>query len=344
VHPQHWTDDIAYAGKRVVVIGSGATAVTLVPELAKKAAHVTMLQRSPTWVVARPSEDAMANRMRRYLPPRLVYGITRWKRVLLGMYFFNLCRRNPGRAKQLILGGVRAYLGPDYDIARHFTPRYNPWEQRLCLVPDGDLFRAIRSGRASVVTDEIECFTETGLRLRSGAELEADVIVTATGLNLQVLGGLQASVDGRPVEWAKTMSYKGMMYDGVPNLASAIGYTNASWTLKCDLTCEYVCRLLEHMRQTGRRQCTPRNADATIGAEPWIDFSSGYVQRSLHLFPKQGSRPPWKLHQNYARDILTLRFGRVDDGAMVFSNPGPASGSAPRPSSASAEEHAGTAD
>jgi monooxygenase len=324
VHPQHWTDDIAYAGKRVVVIGSGATAVTLVPELAKKAAHVTMLQRSPTWVVARPSEDAMANRMRRYLPPRLVYGITRWKRVLLGMYFFNLCRRNPGRAKQLILGGVRAYLGPDYDIARHFTPRYNPWEQRLCLVPDGDLFRAIRAQRASVVTDESETFTEKGLKLKSGVELEADLIVTATGLNLEVLGGLHITVDGAPVDLARTLNYKGMMFSGVPNLASSFGYTNASWTLKSDLTCEYVCRLLNHMRKHGLRQCTPRNNDPTISEEPWVDFSSGYFQRAMHKFPKQGSRLPWKLHQNYARDILMLRYGKLDDGAMAFSNPAPA--------------------
>ena len=321
VHPQNWTDDIDYAGKRVVVIGSGATAVTLVPELAKKAAHVTMLQRSPTYVVARPSEDGMANWLRRHLPSQLAYGITRWKRVLLGMYFFNLCRRNPARAKQLIRGGVRAWLGPDYDIDTHFTPRYNPWEQRLCLVPDGDLFRAIRSQRASVVTDPIETFTETGLKLKSGTELEADLIVTATGLNLQVLGGLKLDVDGERVDMARTLSYKGMMYSGVPNLASSFGYTNASWTLKCDLTCEYVCRLLNHMKKRGLRQCTPRITDPTVTEEPWVDFSSGYLQRSLHEFPKQGSKAPWKLRQNYARDLLTLRYGKVDDGAMAFSNP-----------------------
>jgi monooxygenase len=324
VHPQKWTDDVDYAGKRVVVIGSGATAVTLVPELAKKAAHVTMLQRSPTYVVARPSEDGMANWLRRHLPARLAYRITRWKRVLLGMYFFNLCRRDPARAKQLILGGVRAHLGPDYDVDTHFTPRYKPWEQRLCLVPDGDLFRAIRSGRASVVTDHIESFIEGGLKLKSGTELEADLIVTATGLNLQVLGGLELSVDGDRADMAKTLNYKGMMYSGVPNLASSFGYTNASWTLKCDLTCEYVCRLLNHMKKHGLRQCTPRNTDPTVTEEPWVDFSSGYLQRSLHKFPKQGSKVPWKLHQNYARDLMALRYGKVDDGAMVFSNPYPA--------------------
>jgi monooxygenase len=319
VHPQAWTGDIAYAGKRVVVIGSGATAVTLVPELAKTAAHVTMLQRSPTWVVARPARDAVANALRRALPARLAYGLSRWKQVLLGMYFFRLCRRKPALARKLLLAGVRAQLGPDYDVARHFTPRYNPWEQRLCLVPDGDLFRAIRAGRASVVTDEIESFTATGLRLKSGAELDADLIVTATGLQLEMLGGLHVSVDGVPVEWPKTLNYKGMMYSGVPNFASSFGYTNASWTLKCDLTCAYVGRLLNHMQAQGFTQCTPRNTDPTLAEEPWIDFSSGYFQRSMHLFPKQGSRVPWKLHQNYARDIVMLRYGRVDDGAMVFS-------------------------
>ena len=318
VHPQHWSDDIVHAGRRVVVIGSGATAVTLVPELAKTAAHVTMLQRSPSYVVARPSEDRLANRMRRVLPARLAYALTRWKRVLLGLYFFNLCRRDPARARGLLLGGVRAWLGPAFDVQRHFTPRYNPWEQRLCLVPDGDLFKAINAKRASVVTDDIERFTAKGLRLASGAELEADLIVTATGLTLEVLGGVQVSVDGALVEWPRTLNYKGLMYSGVPNLAASFGYTNASWTLKCDLSCEYVCRLLNHMERHGWRQCVPRNRDASMTTEPWIDFSSGYVQRSLERLPKQGARPPWKLHQNYPRDILSLRYGRIADGTMAF--------------------------
>lgn len=318
VHPQKWSDDITYAGKRVVVIGSGATAVTLVPEMAKTAAHVTMLQRSPTYVVARPSEDALANRMRRWLPSMLAYNLTRWKRVLLGMYIFRMSRRDPGKLKRLLLGGVRMALGPDYDVAKHFTPRYNPWDQRLCLVPDGDFFESIKSGRSSVVTDEIETFTEKGIKLKSGAELEADLIVTATGLNLQVLGGLKLTVDGAPIDLAKTMNYKGLMYSGVPNLASSFGYTNASWTLKCDLTCEYVCRLLNHMKKTGMRQCTPRNSDLSLTEQPWVEFTSGYLQRSMHLFPKQGSRPPWKLYQNYPKDIMLLRFGTVDDGVMVF--------------------------
>jgi monooxygenase len=319
IHPQQWTNDIAWAGKRVVVIGSGATAVTLVPEMAKTAAHVTMLQRSPTYVVARPSEDAMANRLRKYLPAMLAYNITRWKRVLLGMYIFHMSRRDPGKLKRLIIGGVRMALGPEYDVARHFTPRYNPWDQRLCLVPDGDLFEAIRADRASVVTDEIDTFTEDGILLKSGSLLQADLIVTATGLNLRVLGGLQLTVDGVAIDLAKTLNYKGLMYSGVPNLASSFGYTNASWTLKCDLTSEYVCRLLNHMKKTGTRQCTPLNTDSTITEQPWLEFTSGYLQRSLHLFPKQGSRVPWKVHQNYPKDIMMLRFGKLDDGVMRFA-------------------------
>ena len=319
VHPQKWTDNVAYSGKRVVVIGSGATAVTLVPELAKQAAHVTMLQRSPTYVVARPAEDIWANRLRRFLPAMAAYGITRWKRVLLGMYVFRLCRTDPAKMKRLLLGGVRMALGPDYDVKKHFTPRYNPWEQRLCLVPDGDFFEAIKAQRASVVTDQIESFTETGVALKSGEKLDADLIITATGLNLQVLGGLKLSVDGRPVDMAKTMNYKGLMYSGIPNLASSFGYTNASWTLKCDLTCQYVCRLLNHMKKHGYTQATPRNNDAGITEQPWVDFSSSYFARSMHLFPKQGSRPPWKLYQNYPKDIMLLRFGKVDDGVLALS-------------------------
>jgi cation diffusion facilitator CzcD-associated flavoprotein CzcO len=321
VHPQKWTEDIDYAGKRVIVIGSGATAVTLVPELAKTAAHVTMLQRSPTYIVARPEEDAIANWLRRHFPAKFAYGVTRWKNVLLGMLFFNMCRRTPERMKQRLLQLVKKQLGDTCDVDRHFTPRYNPWDQRLCLVPNGDLFRALRRGKASVVTDHIETFTEGGLQLRSGAELAADLIVTATGLNLQVLGNLALTVDGKPVEPPRTMSYKGMMYSDVPNLATAFGYTNASWTLKCDLTCEYVCRLLKYMDAHGHRQCTPRNDDPSITATPWIDFSSGYVQRSIEQFPKQGSKAPWRLYQNYALDLMNLRFAAVDDGVMRFSSP-----------------------
>jgi cation diffusion facilitator CzcD-associated flavoprotein CzcO len=319
VHPQKWPEDLDYAGKRVVVIGSGATAVTLVPEMAKTATHVTMLQRSPTYVVARPAEDALANKLRKNLSATLAYHMIRWRNVLLGMYFFQLCRRKPDRAKQLILGGVKIALGPEYDVAKHFTPRYNPWEQRLCLVPDGDLFNSIRESRASVVTKEIDTFTKSGVRLKDGSELPADIIVTATGLVLEVLGGLQVSVDGREVDFASELTYKGMMYADVPNLASSFGYTNASWTLKCDLTCEYVCRLINYMDRHNYRQCMPHNADAAIEALPSLDFSSGYVQRAVAKMPKQGSKRPWRLYQNYALDIVTLRFGKIDDGVMLYS-------------------------
>ena len=319
VHPQQWTPDVAYAGKRVVVIGSGATAVTLVPELAKLAAHVTMLQRSATYIVARPSEDVIAINLKRWLPSKLAYSLTRWKQVLLGMYIFQLCRRDPAKVKRLIEGGVRTALGPDFDVAKHFRPRYNPWDQRLCLAPDGDFFAAIKSGSASIATDEIERFTLTGLRLKSGAHLDADLVVTATGLNLQVLGGLQLSVDGSLVDLSKTLNYKGLMFSGVPNLASSFGYTNASWTLRSDLTCEYVCRLLNLMKKRGLKQCTPRNTDASITEQPWVDFSSSYFKRSMHLFPKQGSKAPWKLYQNYPKDIMLLRHGKVDDGVLQFA-------------------------
>jgi monooxygenase len=301
------------------VIGSGATAVTLVPALAKRAAHVTMLQRSPSYVVSLPGEDPLAKALHRVLPARAVYPVVRWKNVLLTMLSFELSRRRPRVMQRLIRKALERRLPPGYDIDTHFTPRYNPWDQRLCLVPDDDLFEAIGSGRASVVTDRIDTFTEKGLRLASGAELEADLIVTATGLNLLPLGGVAISVDGRDVTLSETMGYKGMMLGGVPNLAFAVGYTNASWTLKCDLTCEYVCRLLNHMDRSGYRVCTPNNRDPSITEEPFIDFSSGYVLRSIDQFPRQGSRTPWRLHQNYARDIFTLRFSALEDGAMDFA-------------------------
>ncbi len=329
VHPQKWPEDLDYAGKKVVVIGSGATAVTLVPEMAKTAAHVTMLQRSPTYMASRPAEDAFANKLREVLPAKLAYSIIRWRNVLFGMYFFNVARKKPEAVKERLIGMVRDQLGPDYDVETHFTPRYNPWDQRLCLVPDNDMFAAIKDGSASVVTDQIETFTGKGLKLKSGGELPADVVVTATGLNLQVWNGLSLTVDGRKVEPAKTLSYKGMMYSDVPNMASSFGYTNASWTLKCDLTCEYVCRILNHLKKTGLRQATPRNTDHSVTEEPWLDFSSGYVQRSIGAFPKQGSKAPWKLDQNYALDLMNLRFAKVEDGVMAFTNPKTAATRAP---------------
>lgn len=318
VHPQHWPADLDYAGRRIVVIGSGATAVTLVPELAKQAAHVTMLQRSPTYILSRPREDRIANALRRALPRQLAYGVTRWKNVLVAQAFYQLSRRLPARVKQVLVEGVRRQLGPDFDIETHFTPRYDPWDQRVCLVPDGDLFEVIRDGRASVVTDHIESFTEHGIRLRSGEELPADIIVTATGLRLLVLGKVEIVVDGKTVEFAKAMTYKAMMFSDVPNLALAFGYTNASWTLKADLTSEYVCRLLEHMRRHGYQVCVPRSHDPSVSEEPFLDFTSGYVERALAELPKQGSRAPWKLRQNYLLDVVSLRHGDVDDGVMEF--------------------------
>jgi monooxygenase len=322
VHPQQWSDDIDYAGKRVVVIGSGATAVTLVPAMAKDAAHVTMLQRSPSYIVSLPGEDPIARALRRRLGSRLAYPLVRWKNVLMTMASFQLSRRRPAIVKSLVRRNLVRQLPEGYDIDVHFKPRYDPWDQRLCLVPDGDLFAAIGSGRASVVTDRIETFTEQGLRLASGAELEADVIVTATGLNLLALGGTQLMVDGREVELPQTMGYKGMMLSGVPNMTMMLGYTNASWTLKCDLTCKYMCRLLNHMDAHGYRQCVPENNDPTVLEQPFIDFSSSYVLRSIDQFPKQGSKAPWMLRQNYALDILSLKRDPLEDGAMQFSRAG----------------------
>jgi monooxygenase len=318
VHPQHWPADLDYAGKRVVVIGSGATAVTLVPALAARAAHVTMLQRSPSYIVAQPNHDSIADWLRRYLPERLAHGLVRWKNVLQSMYYYTLMRRQPVLAKRALLTLVRAQLSPDYDVATHFTPRYNPWDQRLCLAPDGDLFVAINAGNASVVTDQIDRFTPHGIRLCSGTELAADIIVTATGLVLKLMSGVQLLVDGTPVELSQTMQYKGTMFSDIPNCAAAIGYTQASWTLKCELIARYVCRLLNYMNQRGYVQCTPRRRDLSITEEPVVHLTSGYVQRARDSLPRQGSRRPWKLYQNYLLDTLTYRLGKVDDGTIEF--------------------------
>ena len=317
VHPQKWPNDLDYIDKRVVVIGSGATAVTLVPALAECAAHVTMLQRSPSYIVKRPTEDFVANLLRRSLPDRAAYVLSRWKNVLLGTYFYNLARKRPNVFKWMVARGVRKELGNQYD-SKHFTPPYNPWDQRLCIAPDADLFRTMREGCVSVVTDHIETFTENGLLLKSGQQLDADIIVTATGLVLKLFSGMQLVMDGVPVDMPKTLVYKGMMLSDVPNLAFAIGYTNASWTLKCDLTSEYVCRLLNYMDRHGYSVCTPRVNDPNIEEEPVIDFNSGYVLRALSTLPRQGSKPPWRLHQNYIKDLSLMRYGRVDDGTMEF--------------------------
>ena len=323
VHPQKWPEDLDYAGKKVVVIGSGATAVTLVPAMATDAAHVVMLQRSPTYVVSRPEKDALANRLRAFLPERWAYAITRWKNTTLQQMMYRRVRAEPEKAKAMIIGMVKKELGPDYDVETHFTPRYNPWDQRLCLVPNSDLFASIRSGKASVVTDQIERFTETGIKLKSGQALDADIVVTATGLNLVVLGEMKFSVDGAPVDFGKTWTYKGMMYSGVPNLVSTFGYINASWTLRADLTSEYVCRVLNHMDETGARQVTPRlrEDDQTMPARPWIqDFTSGYMQRMMDKFPRQGDREPWINPQNYSRDKKMIRQGALEDGVLTFDN------------------------
>jgi len=328
IHPQQWPEDLDYKGKQVVVIGSGATAMTLIPAMARDVAHIVMLQRSPTYVVSRPARDALANALRRLLPARWAYALTRWKNVVMQQVVYRRTRTHPDQVKAKLLDMVRQELGPEYDVATHFTPSYNPWDQRLCLVPDGDLFAAIRSGQASVVTDRIARFTENGVLLASGRELAADIIITATGLTLVLLGEMQFSVDGAPVDFAQTWTYKGMMYSGVPNLICTFGYINASWTLRADLTSEYTCRLLQHMDRTGARQVTPRlrASDADMTARPWIDqFTSGYMQRMMHRFPKQGDRQPWINPQHYARDKKMIRSGAIEDGALVFSRPEPTS-------------------
>jgi cation diffusion facilitator CzcD-associated flavoprotein CzcO len=331
VHPQHWPADLDYAGQRVVVIGSGATAVTLLPAMADAAAHVTMLQRSPSYVMSLPSRDPIADTLRRRLPAKLAYGIVRWKNVATTTLFYQASRRFPGRIRKLLRKGAVAQLPEGFDVDTHFNPRYDPWDQRVCFVPNGDLFRAIRDGKASVVTDTIETFTETGIRLASGEELPADVIVTATGLNVLVAGGMTLGIDGEDVDVAQTVGYKGMMISGVPNFALMIGYTNASWTLKCDLVSEYVCRMIAHLDATGDDTAMPLAPDPGEQTDPFIDLAAGYVLRALDQLPRQGARSPWRLNQNYVRDVRLLRRGSLEDEGIRFSRtrrPGPASASA----------------
>jgi len=334
IHPQHWPEALDYTGKRIVVIGSGATAVTLVPNLAKTA-HVTMLQRSPTYYVSRPEKDAMANVLRRYLPAQWAYMIPRWRNIVLQRFFYSRAKAKPQQIKQLLIKGVSDLLPQGYDVATHFTPKYNPWDQRLCLVPDADMFNAIKDGRAEVVTDTIDSFTANGIKLASGKELAADIIVTATGLQLEVMGGAAISVDGRKIDFGKTFTYKGLMYSGVPNLASIFGYTNASWTLRADLICEYVCRLLNTMAAKGVEIATPRLAEPAMKAEPWLDFSSGYIQRSVAMLPKQGEKAPWRQNQNYFKDIKEMRKAPIEDAALEFST---AKAAATKPALARAAE------
>ncbi len=320
VHPQAWPDALDVAGKRVVVIGSGATAVTLVPALAQSASHVTMLQRSPTYIASLPERSPVVGVLRKVLPAQQAGTAAKWFHALLTQGFYGVSRKYPNLVRRMLSKGLQRQLPPGYDIATHFTPRYNPWDQRFCAVPNGDLFKALSSGAASVVTDQIERFTESGLLLSSGNELEADIIVTATGLELLFLGGIVLSVDGVRVDPSTRLTYKGMMMEGVPNLALAIGYTNASWTLKCDLTCDYVCRLLNYMHDRSLTECVPRNKDGgSTASGPLLGLTSGYIQRSAHLLPKQGTKQPWKVHQSYWRDYRALKMGDIDDSIMEFS-------------------------
>jgi monooxygenase len=315
--PQFWPQALDYTGKQVVIVGSGATAVTLLPAMADMAGHVTMLQRSPTYIMSLPATDSFYQRVRKWLPQKLAYRFARWKSLFLSMTFYKLSRIFPRYIRGAIRRGAVRQLPPGYDVDTHFNPRYNPWDQRLCFVPDGDFYKALRKGKASVMTDEIFCFTETGLLLKSGRELKADVVVLATGLNLRLLGGAKLTVDGKPVVANDIMVYKGMLVSDVPNLALAFGYTNASWTLKTDLTANYVCRLLNYMDRKGHAVVVPRR-QAGVSAEPFLNFDAGYIKRAGHILPKQGSRKPWRVYQNYLMDMLATRFGRIADGALEF--------------------------
>jgi monooxygenase len=321
IHPQAWPEDLDYSGKRVVVIGSGATAITLIPSMAATAAHVTMLQRSPTYITSLPDKNPITKLLRRLLGEHRGGRAIRWFNAITTQGFYQLSKKRPNVVKRMLRKGLERQLPKGYDIDTHFTPSYNPWDQRMCVVPNGDLFKSIRDGKASVVTDHVDTFTETGIKLQSGAELDADIVVTATGLELLFIGGIEMTVEGDKVDLPSKLTYKGMMLEDVPNFALAVGYTNASWTLKCDLTCDYVTRLLNHMRATGMQQCTPVNRDASVTAAPLLGLTSGYIQRASHKFPKQGSKFPWQVHQSYLRDYRALKMTGIEDGAMVFSNP-----------------------
>lgn len=321
VHPQHWPEDLDYAGKKVVVIGSGATAMTLVPAMADQAASVTMLQRSPTYVVSRPDQDKIANTLRKILPENWAYAVTRFKNTQMQNFIYKRSRTAPEKMKTQLVGMVKQALGPDYDVDKHFTPSYNPWDQRLCLIPNADLFESINSGKTTVVTEQIERLTAEGVQLKNGDVLPADILVTATGLNLQLLGGAQFSVDGKPVNFPETVTYKGMMYSDIPNLVQTFGYVNASWTLRADLTAEFACRVINHMDERGVTQVTPvlREEDKDMQLGPWIeDFSAGYMSRVMHLFPKQGDRDPWRNTQDYQLDKKIIRKAALEDGALQF--------------------------
>jgi cation diffusion facilitator CzcD-associated flavoprotein CzcO len=318
IEPQFWPEDLDYKNKEVIVIGSGATAVTIVPEMAKQT-HVTMLQRSPTYMVTAPNIDAFAQKLHKWLPTWLAYSLMRTRNVLLTYFIFNMSKKYPQRVKNFLLGQVRKQLKSGVDVDKHFTPRYNPWEERLCAVLDGDIFKAINEGRVDMVTDHIDRFTREGIKLKSGDELKADIVVSATGLDLQLMGGLQLTVDGEVINPAEGMNYKGFMFSNIPNLSATFGYTNASWTLKADLTSAYVCRMLNYMDKKQVQQCRPVNNDPDIQCEDFLDFKSGYIQRAIHKFPKMGNKKPWRLDQNYFKDMRSLGFGKVNDGVMQFS-------------------------
>jgi len=323
VHPQEWPEDLDCTGKKVVVIGSGATAVTIVPAIADQVESITMLQRSPTYMVARPAVDKFSQKLRKFIPEKQAYATIRKLNSMRGEFFYNQTRKNPDKVRDQLLGLAREALGED-EVAENFTPTYNPWDQRLCLMPDGDFFKSIKSGKANVVTDQIERFDTTGIQLESGDHLDADIIVTATGLQLVTVGDIDFIVDGNTVDFSKSWTYRGVGYSDVPNMASSFGYINASWTLRSDLTCEFVCRLLNHMRDTNTTVCTPtlRPADANMPELPWIqDFNSGYMERMMPLLPKQGDREPWTNPQRYSLDKKVLRKAPLEDGAMIFSNP-----------------------
>lgn len=322
IHPQLWPENLDYSNKRIVVIGSGATAVTLIPSLTDKAAHVTMLQRSPSYVASVPKDDIISVQLRKVLPEKVVYRLARARNVALQMGVYNLSKAQPKLMRKLLMKQVEVQVGKDVDM-KHFTPRYNPWDERLCAVPNGDLFKALRRGDASVVTDHIDHFTETGIQLKSGEHLEADIIVSATGLDLQLLGNASLSIDDKPVDLGKAIAYRSLMFNDIPNAAMIFGYTNSSWTLKADIGADYICRVLNHMDETGMKQCTPRLHDPNMKTLPFLDFDAGYVQRALARFPKQGIKAPWRVKQNYLFDLIMLRFSKLNDGVLEFSNPTP---------------------
>jgi len=318
VHPQHWPEDLDYAGKRVVVIGSGATAVTLVPAMSRTAAHVTMLQRSPSYILSLPTEDAVAKLLRRLLPGDAANRIARWKNILITMAIYQFCRRAPKAARRLLRQGAAKSLPDQYEIDKHFNPPYQPWDQRLCIVPNSDLFRSISEGRASIVTDQIDTFNESGVRLQSGRQLEADIIVSATGLQMLALGAVHLIVDGTPIDPGNMFVYKGTMIGNVPNFAFCMGYTNASWTLRADLASVFVCRLLNHMGRRGYRTCKPVCDPSSLQARPLLDLTSGYVARAAASLPKQATKRPWLVRQNYILDMLAMKLARMEDGILKF--------------------------